>query len=207
MLRQVARVLVLGVLCAIVASAQSHALRSTWRAPGVESFDFSGRKVAAVVISSDESLRVSGEEALARQITARGPQGVAAYRTIPREVLEDAAEARAWFERTGVSGVVTMRVVSIEKETSYSSVTWTTSFYQSFSNYYMTSWRTVIPLGRREDTVVAVETMLYDVSDGKLLWGSVSESTNPRQIGVFMEGLVGVVVQELQDRGLVRATR
>ena len=207
MLRQVARTLLLGALCGVAVSAQSHALRSTWRAPGVESFDFRGQKVAAVVISSDESLRVSGEEALARQLTARGPEGVAAYRTIPREVLEDPAEARAWFERTGVSGVVTMRVVGIEKETNYSSVAWTTSYYQSFSNYYMTSWRTVTPLGRREDTVVAVETMLYDVGEGKLLWASISESTNPKQIGTFMEGLVGVVVQELQDRGLVRATR
>lgn len=163
--------------------------------------------MAAVVISSDDSLRVSGEEALAREITARGPEGVAAYRIIPREELEDPAKARVWFERTGVSGVVTMRVVGVEKETSYSSVAWTTSYYQSFSNYYMTSWRTVTPLGRREDTVVAVETMLYDVGEGKLLWASVSNSTNPKQIATFMEGLVAVVVEELQNRGLVRPTR
>ena len=187
--------------------ASARCLSLTPRAPGVESFDFRGQKVAAVVISSDDSLRVSGEEALARQITARGPEGVAAYRIIPREELEDPAKARVWFERTGVSGVVTMRVVGVEKRTSYSSVAWTTSYYQSFSNYYMTSWRTVTPLGRREDTVVAVETMLYDVGEGKLLWASVSNSTNPKQIATFMEGLVAVVVEELQNRGLVRPTR
>ena len=47
MLRQVTRVLVLGALSGVVLSAQSHALRSTWRAPGVESFDFCDQKVAA----------------------------------------------------------------------------------------------------------------------------------------------------------------
>ena len=207
MLRWFIQALVLVLLCGSAVLAQSHALRSTWRAPGVESFEFRGQKVAAVVISSDDSLRVSGEEALAREITARGPEGVAAYRVIPREELEDPAKARAWFERTGVSGVVTMRLVGVDTVTSYSSVAWTTSYHHSFSSYYTTSWRTVTPLGRREDTVVAVETMLYDVAEGKLLWASVSESTNPKQIGTFMEGLVAAVVEELQKRGLVRATR
>ena len=69
MLRRIIRALVLVTLCGSAVSAQSHALRSTWRAPGVESFEFRGQKVAAVVISSDDSLRVSGEEALAREIT------------------------------------------------------------------------------------------------------------------------------------------
>ena len=207
MLRWIVRTLVLVTLFGVTAAAQTHALRSTWRAPGVESFDFRGQKVAAVIISRDESLRISGEEALAREITAQGPEGVAAYRVIPREELEDPAKARAWFERTGVSGVVTMRLVSVEQETSYSSSVWMTSAYSSFSNYYLTSWQTVTPLGRREDTVVAVETLLYDVAGGKLLWASVSESTNPTQIGTFMEGLIKVVVAELQRRGLVRTTR
>ena len=55
-----ALVLVLVMLCGSAVSAQSHALRSTWRAPGVESFEFRGQKVAAVVISSDESLQYPG---------------------------------------------------------------------------------------------------------------------------------------------------
>ena len=49
--------------------------------------------------------------------------------------------------------------------------------------------------------------MLYDVAEGQLLWASVSESTNPTQMGPFMEGLVSVVVDELQSRGLIRKIR
>ena len=71
----------------------------------------------------------------------------------------------------------------------------------------MTSWQTVTPISRREDTIVAVETLLYDVAEGKLLWASVSESTNPKQVGTFIEGLVNAVVEELQNQGLVRRTR
>lgn len=207
MLRRIVGILVLVAVCSVAVAAQSHRLRSTWKAPGIEPLNFGGQKVAAVVISSDDSLRISAEEALTREITARGPEGIAAYRVIPRELIEDATKTQAWFEQAGVSGVVTMRVVSVEKETKYSSVAWTSSYYRSFSDYYMTSWQTVTPISRREDTIVAVETLLYDVAEGKLLWASVSESTNPKQVGTFIEGLVNAVVEELQNQGLVRRTR
>ena len=42
-----------------------------------------GKKVAAVVISHDESLRMSAEEALARELTSRGSSGIAAYPNDP----------------------------------------------------------------------------------------------------------------------------
>ena len=58
-----------------------------------------GKKVAAVMISHDESLRMSVEEAVARELTSRGSVGVAAYRTIPAELLQDPDKARAWFEK------------------------------------------------------------------------------------------------------------
>lgn len=202
MRRSVSGLLTLLMLFATVGLAQSYTFTSTWASP--RQLDFAGRRIAAVVISDDESLRISGEEALARAITAQGPEGVAAYRVIPRQELEDPAKAQAWFERTGVAGVATMRLVSVEKEKVYSSVVWTTTYYQSFSNYW-TGWETVTPIGRgREDTIVAVETMLYDVADGQLLWASISESTNPTQVGTFIEGLVEAVVEDLQRRGLVR---
>ena len=57
---------------------------------------FGGKKVAALVIDKDESLRVSGEEALVRELTARGIQGVASYRIVPREELQNADRARVW---------------------------------------------------------------------------------------------------------------
>ena len=94
MLRRIVGILVLVAVCSVAVAAQSHRLRSTWKAPGIEPLNFGGQKVAAVVISSDDSLRISAEEALTREITARGPEGIAAYRVIPRELLEDATKTR-----------------------------------------------------------------------------------------------------------------
>ena len=48
-----------------------------------------------------------------------------------------------------------------------------------------------------------METLLYRVSDATLLWASVSETTNPKDAGTFMKGLVSAVVKELQREGMI----
>src|SRR5688572_28965962 len=108
---------VITLACGAAVSAQSYAFRSTFKAQDVQKLDMAGKKVAAVMISNDESLRMSVEEALARELTSRGPVGVAAYRAIPAELLQDPDKARAWFERTGVVGVMVLRLLNVDKET------------------------------------------------------------------------------------------
>src|SRR6478735_5123790 len=49
---------------------------------------FFGKKVAALVISKDDTLRVPAEEALARELTKLGMNGIATYRIAPKEELQ-----------------------------------------------------------------------------------------------------------------------
>ena len=55
----------------------------------------------------------------------------------------------------------------------------------------------------RIGTTLAVETLLYQVSDATLLWASVSQTTNPKDAGTFMKGLTNAIVKELQKEGMV----
>ena len=81
-------------------------------------------------------------------------------------------------------------------------------YYQDFNNYYATGWGTATPIGRaREITTIAVETLLFDVAKGGLLWGSVTESTNPKNVQTYIAGLAGEIAKELQREGLVTAAR
>ena len=200
-----------GSLAFVVAAALSlelaaadHTFISTWKAPETAPLDFAGKRVAALVISNDEGLRMSAEEALAREITARGPKGVPAYTVIPREELTDKDKVKGWFERRAVAGVVAMRIVGVDKSTSYSAVVWSSGYYGNFWDYYGNGWATVTPIGKgRVDTTLAVETLLYRVSDATLLWASISQTTNPKDAGTFMKGLVSAVVKQLQKEGLV----
>ncbi len=199
------------VACAVVVAsvmlpAQSAKLRTSWAAPDAGPLDFAGKRVVAVAISRDLNLRMSAEEALAREITARGPVGVAAYRAIPAELLEDKDKAQEWFTKTAVAGVMTMRVVNVDKETTSSSMLWTSSYYQSFDTYYMNGWQTAAPMGPpRETTTLAVETLLYHIAGGgKLVWAGTSETTNPKNVGTFVQGLAKAIVADLQKKKLVK---
>ena len=106
-------------------------LHSVWRLHDGSQLNFAGQKVAALVITDDLSLQMSGEEALARELNSRSVTGVATYRFAPREELKTAAKARTWFEKAGVAGVVVLRPVAVEREKVYSPVVWASGYCQS----------------------------------------------------------------------------
>ena len=194
------------VMIALVAGAVVYGakFRSVWKAPDVDRLNFAGKKVAAVVITEDQDLQVSAEEELARQLTALGVQGVPSYRLVPREVIRDKAKVKEWFERSGTTGLVVIRVVSADKEVSYTPDLWVTSMYASPWDYYAYGWSTAIGgVNRREDVVVTIETLVYSVPLSKLVWAGVSEKTNPKDAQKVVKDLVGAVVSEMRKGGLV----
>ena len=180
---------------------------SAWRSSEAGTVSFAGKKLAALVISKDDSLRVPGEEALARELTARGLQAVATYRIAPKEELQSADRAKVWFEKANVEGVVAMRPVSKDQRTTYNAGMWTSPYYSSFWGYYGYGWNNVyIPGSVDRDTIVVVETTIYSVPRNLLLWAAVSETKNPTTIQRFVEDLVKESVKELQKQGLARST-
>lgn len=188
---------------AATAAASGPAFTTTWKAPDVD-VSFAGRKVAALVISADQHLRVSAEEQLVRELTGRGLQSVATYRMAPQEELTSAERARPWFERAGVDGIVALRPVSREKEIVYSPSTWTTTNYSTLWGYYGYGWTSVYdPGGTREDTTIVVETLAYSVPLDKLLWAGVSTTTNPKSAPVFIKQLIEAAIKELKKQRLV----
>ena len=179
---------------------------STWKAPEAAGVSFAARKVAALVISDDESLRVSSEEALVRELVAIGiKDAVAAYRLVPREELKDAAKAKPWFERAGVEGVVTLRLVRAETEQVYTPSYWASPYYTSLWGYYGYGWGVAYEFGSsREDTVVVIENLVFSVSKDKLLWAGVSETTNPKNAGTLIKDLVKETIKEMRKEKLIR---
>jgi len=201
MRRTVIVLVVLAVATAVVLQAAK--FTSVWMAPDISTIGFAGKKVAALVITKDDGLRQSAEEALVRQLEALGIQGEASYRLAPSEVLKDKDRAKAWFEKVGVEGVVAMRIVSADKVTTYSPATFSTGYYGSLWGYYGYSWGVAWSPGfSSEDTKIVVETLLFSVPKDKLLWAGVSETTNPKNTDVFMKDLVAKAVKEMKKQGL-----
>ncbi len=179
---------------------------STFKSLDAGSVSFAGKKVAALVISNDDSLRVAGEESLVRELSARGMQAVATYRIAPKEELLRAETAKPWFEKANVEGVVVVRPISADTRQAYTSATWVTPNYGTFWGYYGYGWGAVyVPGSRQKETVVVVETTIYSIPRNQLLWAAVSETKNPRGLRAFVEELAKESIEEMQKQGLAKS--
>ena len=165
---------------------------STYAAPDAASISFTGKKVAAIVMTEDMALRMSAEEALARELTAKKLIATASYRIIPGEELKNPERARAWFQRDQVAGAVVLRPIAVEKAPRYGADIWVSNYYSTFWGYYPYAWSTVYVSGRQTgtDTTIVVESLVYNVATGKLVWGGVSESTNPKSLQTLVADIV-----------------
>ena len=178
---------------------------STFKSIDAGGVSFAGRKVAALVISNDDSLRVSGEESLARELNARGIQAVATYRIAPKEELQRAETARPWFEKANVEGVVAVRPVSADTRQVYTPGMWLSPNYGTLWGYYGYGWGSVyVPGSVEKETVVVVETTVFSLPRNQLMWAAVSETRNPRDLRGFVEELVKESVEEMQKQGLAK---
>jgi hypothetical protein len=193
----------LALLLATLAGATALAdarFTSVWGAPEARTADFKGKKVAALLVSEDLSLRMSAEEALARELVARGIDGSAAYKQIPAPELKNPDAAKRWFERDGVAGVVVLRPVAQEKVKRYDSAVWASPYYSTFWGYYPYSWTTAYVVGGGTDTVITVESLVYDVPTGKLIWAGVSESTNPKSLQKLVADIVKEAAKKIEKQ-------
>lgn len=198
-------VIVVSVLAAGISLTAKTKFQSVWKAPDAATVSFAGAKVAALVIDKDDSLRVAGEEALVRELNARGLQGVPSYRMIPKEELQSAEKARPWFERAGIQGVVAFRVVNDDRRKTYVPSTWTTDYYQSFWGYYGYSWGAVYTPGYvRNERIVSLETLVFSIPKNSLVWAGLSDTENPKDGQKVVTEVVKEAVAEMRKQGLIK---
>lgn len=177
---------------------------SIWKAPDAPQIVLSGQKVAAVVMAPSDGTRRTAEDALARELTRRGVEGVASYTFLSDQDLKDEAAAKARLQQAGIEGVVVMRVVSQDQSVTYAPSTWSRGYYPSFWGYWGYGWGTVYSPGYvRTDTVVNVETLVYSVSGDTLLWAGVSGTTNPSKVDAFVTEIVDEAAKEMRKSGLL----
>jgi hypothetical protein len=208
MLRSTRSVLVVTAAVAAAACA-STSFQSSWKNPAAEPGNFKGKKVVALIVSKEEGVRYGAEDALARELTARGMVGIAAYTLIPKELVQDKEKAKEFLEKANVVGVVAMRVVGKDQQITQSAggMYWGGPAYATFwgAGYYGYGWGGVYSPGYiQTDTIVIVETLVYSLPQNKLVWAGQSETTNPSKVGPFINELVTKAGAEMKKQGLIR---
>ena len=127
--------------------------------------------------------------------------------TLLADAVPDEAKARAAAEQAGIVGVVVLRPVRIDKEISSRPVTYSGPMYGGFWGGYFghgfgAPW-SVSGGEIRTDTIVVVETLVYSLSQNKLVWGGQSKTTNPASVDRLIANAAKQVADELERQGLI----
>jgi hypothetical protein len=180
---------------------------STWKAPDAQPVGpLKGKKVIAfVLIRKAPAARREGEDALARQISLNGAEGVAGYTLVDESQVGNEAQARAAVEQSGAVGVVVMRPLALDASTT-SAPPYTGQMYGSYwGGYYDYGWGGAWTTGSeiRTDLIVTVETLVYSLQQNKLIWAGQSKTTNPTRVDAFVRELAVGVADEMKKAGLL----
>jgi hypothetical protein len=197
------------LLAAASIACSTTTFQTTWRSPEARPLQLTGRKVVALFVSKNPAIRRRAEDAMAKEITARGAEGVPGYTILSDEEIRNQEAARAKVEQLGFSGVVVMRVVGRETQYSYEPGFWIAHpYYRRFwGGYWAWGWGRVWEPGYLEvDKIVKVETLVYSLEQDQLVWAGVSKTVNPEKIDDFIAELAKSVSKEMAKEGLLART-
>lgn len=182
--------------------------QSTWHASDAAPLRFRGEKVVALFVSKNTSTRHIAEDALAREITARGAIGVPAYTVLSDEEIRDREAAKEKLRGMSFAGGVVMRVVGTETQYTYEPGIWARPYYRSFwGGYWGWGWGRVYEPGYLvADRVVSVETLVYSLKQDRLVWAGVSRTVDPSRIDSFVGELAEKVTEQMRKDGLLPQT-
>src|SRR5260221_6081987 len=86
---------------------------STWRSPEAQPLRLQGQKVVGLFLSNSPARRRRAEDAMAREISARGAQEVPAYTVLSDEQVKDQEAARPKLDQLAFGGYVVIPIVVI----------------------------------------------------------------------------------------------
>jgi hypothetical protein len=205
-MQHVARSLIIVGALAMTSACATTTYESTWKAPDAQPVVLSGQKVVAFVLTKNAASRRAAEDALAREITAGGGQGVPSYTLVADTAAPDEARAKAQIEAAGATGVVVMRPVDTSKEVVATSTYMGPRYGPYWGGYYGYGWGGAWGGGVDvvTNTIVTVETLVYSLPQNKLIWAGQSNTTNPAKVDAFVRELATAARREMTKAGLLK---
>jgi protein-S-isoprenylcysteine O-methyltransferase Ste14 len=192
-------ILLVGLVAGPLACASTR-IETQWKDASVGPADFAFQKMVALAqvhdgttrrVAEDELVRVLGSSPRAQ---ARGMQVRPAYSLIAVEELDDVAELRRKVEGAGFDGAVVLRLVSDRERVEY------------VPGHYEVMWGAAVrydPGYTRVDRIVRIETSVYSIAQGRLLWSGVSRTLNPHDLPDLVEDVIRASAAELERQGLL----
>jgi hypothetical protein len=164
---------------------------SSWKDPTAPAFHL--QHTLAVFMTTDAGMRRMVEDRLA----ARLPGGVPSYRIVPDEQLSEIDSVRAHVVSGNFDGAVVMRLVGTETQVNVTS-------YPGFYGYWGYWGSAYNPVEYSTSKLYYVETVLYSLSNAKLVWMGRSETVDPKNANKLADYSATFAVNNMRRDGFLK---
>lgn len=194
---------VLGLV--MLASCGSTKLAGAWKEPTFTGGPF--KKVMVVAIAQQEGRRRIFETEFATALKAHGVEAFASgsHFSGSDQLSEDAVAAK--LTELECDGVLVTRLIDQKTETAYysgSSYAVPHSYYGGYYPYYSSSYMMMSSPGYTvENTTVSLETNLYEVNGGKLIWSGLTDTLLSGDLLSDIGDVIKVLVDGMAKEKLV----
>jgi hypothetical protein len=189
----------------LIASCTSTKIVSSWRDPDKQVTVDNLNKVLVLALFKDETSRFKAEDQMVQYLNGKG---VASYSYLKSNFNENNEEAlRRKIRADGFDGAVTMRLVDVDKEKTYTPGVGSSypTYYRNFSGYYYRSWSYFSNPGYYSTTkTYTVETNVYSIKEDRVIWTGLTETTDPDGVNKMTAEITKVVYKEMIKEGFIQ---
>jgi hypothetical protein len=178
---------------------------NAWRNPAHEGVPY--QKIFVIGVGENEANRRLFEDQFASALSGKETAASPSYGALPHSQRLTEAEIRGAIQGGNFGAVIITRALGVEEKQEYvppRSYTVPGHYYDGFYGYYGSSWDVVHEPGYyRTFTIVRLETNMYDVGTGDLVWSGQSETFNPSSLEEIIGSATKAVAKRLRKESLV----
>ncbi len=187
------------VMIALLAACANTKPIGEWRS---DSFEGKLNNVLVIAVTSRSTRRRVWEDAFVAALKAQGVYGVPSYTLLEssleltRDIVERAIAGQ------GLDGVLVTRLVGVEQEETFR-LPASYDDDRGYLGYYDHAWRQTSDGYYARHSVFTLETNLYDVASGGLVWKMQSRSMDASQPRNLIDEIIRLKAQTLKRHGLI----
>jgi len=190
-----------------IGNASSTKLKMSWKNP-----TYSGQRFTNILVigmSNNLETRADFEVALANSITSHGITAIAGTDILlrPKAGPLDLTYLREQIAAYKIDAVIVSRLVKVKTNITYiPGQPYFLPYYSSFYDYYGAVYPVVYsPDYLVEERTAQVETNFYAARppNGELIWTGTSDTFNPRSAHKVINGVVQLVIKELEKAAIL----
>jgi hypothetical protein len=177
---------------------------SSWSEPDKQITINNLNKVLVVALFKSETSQHKAEDQMVEYLNGKGVQSYNYFESNFNKNNETVIRQK--IKKDGFDGVVTMRLIDVDKEKIYTprQPNFYPVYYSNFSSYYYNRWNYNSTPGYYTTTkTFTVETNVYSIKTDKIIWTALTKTTDPAGVKAMTEEIAKVVFKQMVKEGFV----